>query len=270
MTDKTADLSMEILVKRIEELEKKLENAEKDRSRLSKPAILKHIEKGNIIIEPFSPDNLGSAQYDVTLGYHFWRKKSIAEGGYAVFNPYDEKQVRSIWKHETAKFANEVIKDMNYHGKVEDYFGENIFPFNKVILLGPLETILAHTEEFVGGRYNITTDMAARSSMGRNHIEVCKCAGTGDIGFFNRWTMEITNNEKDRHVVLVVGRRIAQIKFYETEPLKENKDEYSQDGKYQFSADIKELIENWKPDDMLPKMWKDREIERDRKLYGNK
>ncbi|MCX8513508.1 MAG: hypothetical protein ORN26_00305 [Candidatus Pacebacteria bacterium] len=41
----------------------------------------------------------------------------------------------------------------------------------------PGETILAHTNEFIGGRNHITTMMKARSSMGRSFIEVCKCAG---------------------------------------------------------------------------------------------
>lgn len=31
-------------------------------------------------------------------------------------------------------------------------------------------------------RKTVTTMMKARSSMGRNFIEVCKCAGWGDIG----------------------------------------------------------------------------------------
>lgn len=51
-----------------------------------------------------------------------------------------------------------------------------------IIWVAPGETILGHTEEFIGGRHNVTTMMKARSSMGRNFIEVCKCAGWGDVG----------------------------------------------------------------------------------------
>jgi deoxycytidine triphosphate deaminase len=79
------------------------------------------------------------------------------------------------------------------------------------------ETILAHTNEFIGGRETVTTMMKARSSMGRNFIEVCKCAGWGDIGYVNRWTMEITNNSRFYSIPLVVGRRIAQIVFFDSE-----------------------------------------------------
>lgn len=59
--------------------------------------------------------------------------------------------------------------------------------------------------------------MKARSSLGRNFIEICKCAGWGDVGYVNRWTMEITNNSRYYTIPLVVGRRVAQIVFFETE-----------------------------------------------------
>lgn len=36
------------------------------------------------------------------------------------------------------------------------------------------ETILGHTNEFIGGQGGVTTMMKARSSMGRTFIEVCK------------------------------------------------------------------------------------------------
>jgi hypothetical protein len=48
---------------------------------------------------------------------------------------------------------------------------------DRVIFISPQETILAHTQEFIGGRKTVTTMMKARSSLGRNFIEICKCAG---------------------------------------------------------------------------------------------
>ena len=97
-------------------------------------------------------------------------------------------------------------------------------------MLLPGETILAHTNEFIGGRDCVTTKMKARSSMGRYFIEVCKCAGWGDVGYINRWTMEITNNSKNYIIPLVVGRRIAQMIFFETGPILEK--DYTDTGKY--------------------------------------
>ena len=51
---------------------------------------------------------------------------------------------------------------------------DNISPQDRIIWLKPGETILGHTNEFLGGRKTVTTMMKARSSMGRNFIEVCK------------------------------------------------------------------------------------------------
>ena len=128
---------------------------------------------------------------------------------------------------------------------------------DKVILLGPQETILAHTEEFIGGRNHITTVMKARSSLGRNFIEVCKCAGWGDVGYINRWTMEVTNNSMYHKIPLIVGRRIGQIIFFETGEIRGKG--YSNEGKYQVTDDIEDMKASWSPDSMLPKMYNDRE-----------
>ena len=113
--------------------------------------------------------------------------------------------------------------------------------------------------------------MKARSSLGRNFIEVCKvsvtcypywqqCAGWGDVGYVNRWTMEITNNSRYYSIPLVVGRRIAQIVFFNTEGIVDNS--YESSGKYQTSSDTSSLMASWSPREMLPKMYLDKEIKR--------
>ena len=51
---------------------------------------------------------------------------------------------------------------------------DNIGPNDRIIWIKPGETILGHTLEYIGGRHTITSMMKARSSMGRNFIEVCK------------------------------------------------------------------------------------------------
>lgn len=231
-----------------------------EKSRLSKPAIIKHISKGNIILDPFNEKSIGSAQIDVKLGPHIYRERFVRNTPetMTIYNPFDERQVKKLWIAQKSIPAEQIARE---YGKVstEQYFGENIFPKDEIILIQPGETILGHTLEFLGGRNNITTEMKARSSTGRNFIGVCKCAGLGDIGYVNRWTMEITNFSRYYTIPLVVGRRIAQITFYQTEPVSKETD-YSTGGKYQTSANIEELKKNWKPEDMLPKMWKDREV----------
>jgi deoxycytidine triphosphate deaminase len=136
---------------------------------------------------------------------------------------------------------------------------ENISSSDRIIWLKPGETILGHTNEFIGGRRTITTMMKARSSMGRNFIEVCKCAGWGDVGYVNRWTMEITNNSLHYSIPLVVGRRIAQIVFFDSDGTLQGRS-YENAGKYQSANEMNDLIASWKPTAMLPQMYLDREI----------
>ena len=102
--------------------------------------------------------------------------------------------------------------------------------------------------------------MYARSSMGRNFVEVCKDAGWGDIGYFNRWTMEVTNNAQHFTIPLVVGRRVGQMVFYEVEPIGSDADYTKDTGKYQRSQDIEELKKSWTPYQMIPQMHKDWEV----------
>ncbi len=219
---------------------------------LSRPDILRHLEKGTIVIDPFNDNSLQTTSYDVTLGDWFWRE-THPEGRSTVHNIYDEKSTGFIWNgpHQ-AELVADIKKRMNI---VEI---KNIPDSAKVILLGPGETILGHTLEFIGGREICVAKMYARSSLGRNFIEVCKDAGWGDIGYINRWTMEITNNSQHYTIPLVVGRRIAQMVFYE---VRGGAGDYAKgSGKYQASANLEELKKNWNPAQMIPRMHLDWEI----------
>lgn len=219
---------------------------------LSDKKILEQKEKGDIVIEPFKRANLATSSYDVTLGEWYFREQK-PKNFFGVYNIYNQSHTEKVWGTEPfrAERASETIKL-----PPEDL--EGIGADDKIIVLEPGETILAHTEEFIGGRNHITTMMKARSSLGRNFIEVCKCAGWGDVGYTNRWTMEITNNSRHYAIPLVVGRRIAQIIFFETGPILES--DYTKAGKYQKGGSLAELKAAWEPQSMLPKLHKDRDI----------
>ena len=232
-----------------------LEGVLSERSCLSDTAILRHIREGSVVIDPFKRENLATSSYDVTLGQYFYREVKPGHADRRVLNPYDERHVRTIWQLHEAQTLRTEAKNANW----SDAFGDNISPEDSVILISPGETILAHTDEYIGGKIDVTTMMKARSSMGRNFIAVCKCAGWGDVGYINRWTMEITNNSQHYTIPLVVGRRIAQIVFFGVEPIQQ-KDYSNAGGKYQVSESLGELKAKWSPDSMLPKMWKDREV----------
>lgn len=220
---------------------------------LSRPAILKHLREGNIVVDPFDERKLKTTSYDVSLGEWFWRERH-PEGRITLHNLYDERSTRRVWAGPyQAEGAHEVARRVGM-----DLI--NVSPAERVVVLRPGETVLAHTEEFIGGRNRVVAKMYARSSLGRNFVEVCKDAGWGDIGYFNRWTMEVTNNSQHFTIPLVVGRRIAQMVFYEVEPLNHPSDYVAEAGKYQDSQELPELKRTWHPEMMLPKMHLDWEV----------
>lgn len=212
--------------------------------------IKKAIENGHIVCEPLNSEHINGSSVDVTLGMHYFR---ITESriGAIVYNPWDENHVKKHFQYHRAEKHSEVVEKLG----IEPL--KNIPLDCPVISLGPGERILGHTHEFIGIKAPGTTSMQARSSTGRNGIAVCLDAGWGDPGYVNRWTMEIYNMHTEKHIILPVGSRIAQIVFYHTGPVE---GEYSNlSGKYQTASadDIKGLISSWHPRQMLPRAYKD-------------
>lgn len=187
---------------------------------LSDKCISEAMEQGNIIIEPFDARQLGTNSYDVRLGPYYF----IPNHNMVTVNFTEEADATAFW--------------------LGPYFAED-----GIIRIRPGDTILAHTEEIVGGRNGFTTSMRARSSIGRSCLSVCKCAGVGDVGYISRWTLEITNHSHAM-AIIPVGLRVAQILFYE---VGETLREYH--GKYGSWKD-------WSPKDMLPKLYRDYDLDR--------
>jgi len=211
---------------------------------LSDKEILAARERGDIIIEPFDERCLGTDSYDVRLGEFYYQERSNKD---TAFNIFDALNVQCVWGHpqcaETPLYEMPGISRRDY-----------------VIKLEAGETILAHTQEFIGTRRNYTTKMFARSSAGRAMIGVCKCAGKGDVGFFNRWTMEITSFSRRHTIPLKVGMRIAQIEFLHVgETLRTYGVTH---GKYQDGADLEAVKAAWKPEMMLPRFYEDWDLTR--------
>lgn len=216
-------------------------------STLSDKAILRYREHGEIIIEPFRIENLNTSSYDVCLGDMYYREQPLQDEWVSnIYNIYSEEMVKRVW-------GSPIAAKPYSHYKECGIILDNIDPDEKIILIHPNETILAHTDELIGGVSRVSTMMKARSSMGRNFIEVCKCASYGNIGYTNRWVMEITNNSRNFTIPLVVGRRIAQIIFFDTEGIRDQS--YNTIGKYQDKESIEELKSSWKPHDMIPKLY---------------
>jgi dCTP deaminase len=184
---------------------------------LSDKCIIEEMRNGNIVIDPFDERQLGTNSYDCRLGeWHF-------RGDYSM------KSMRI---------------DNPEH--IKNYWGEPIDAMKKhdgLISILPGTTILAHTQEVVGGRNGFLAKMHCRSSIARSGLSVCRCAGVGDVGYIGRWTMEVSNHTQ-AIISIPVNYRICQMIFEEVgETLK------SYNGKYGQNA--------WSPEDMLPKPSKD-------------
>lgn len=223
---------------------------------LSNKEIRQAFKEDLIVIRPFNDANVGTNSYDVTLGEWYYREQHPLMKS-PIYNIYAERLDR-IWGPplQSQSYSKTVSIGQLPKGM------ENIAENDQIILLAPGETILAHTIEFIGGRtsgyHGIKTKMHARSSIGRSMIGVCKCAGLGDAGYINRWTMEITSFSQYHWIPLVVGRRIAQIEFEHLDSIDEKYTQLSQ--KYQTGDDIEEIVKAWKPTAMLPRLHLDREV----------
>jgi dCTP deaminase len=144
---------------------------------LSDKKILEEIENGNIVLEPFSRDNLGTNSYDVKLGK--WL---------AVYN--------------------DDILDAKSHNKITKFE----IPDEGYVLL-PSKLYLGVTEEYTETRKYVPF-LEGKSSVGRLGIDIHSTAGKGDAGFCNTWTLEISVKQP---VKIYSGMPIGQLIYFHIE-----------------------------------------------------
>ncbi len=143
---------------------------------LTDKRILEEIKKGNIVIDPFSREFLGSNSYDVHLA-----------------------DTLAIYKDDIldARKHNEITTM-----KMHDHDG---------FLLLPGRLYLAVTQEYTE-THNYVPFLEGKSSIGRLGIDIHSTAGKGDIGYCNTWTMEISVKQPVR---IYPGMPIGQLIYFE-------------------------------------------------------
>ena len=144
---------------------------------LSDSKILEAMASGAIVIEPFKRDCLGSNSYDVHLG------KSIG------------------------LYRNEVL-DAKKHNEI-DLFE---IPAEGLVLT-PDQFYLGITEEYTETHAHVPF-LEGKSSVGRLGIDIHATAGKGDVGFCNRWTLEISVKKPVR---VYAGMPIGQLIYFNVE-----------------------------------------------------
>ncbi len=142
---------------------------------LSDLEIMRAIEAGDILIEPFRPECLGSNSYDVHLGRYL------------------------------ATYVNPEL-DARQHNRVQ----EQIIPAEG-FLLQPGMLYLGVTEEYTETHRHVPF-LEGKSSVGRLGIDIHATAGKGDVGFCNTWTLEISVVHPVR---VYHGMPIGQLIFFE-------------------------------------------------------
>lgn len=141
---------------------------------LSDKKILAAIQTGEIVIEPFQLECLGTNSYDVHLGK---------------------------W---LATYVDEVL-DARRHNKIAYLeIPEEGF------VLQPGTLYLGVTEEYTE-THNAVPFLEGKSSVGRLGIDIHATAGKGDVGFCNTWTLEISCTQPVR---VYAGMPIGQLIYF--------------------------------------------------------
>lgn len=200
----------------------------------------------SIIISPFNKDQLNTNSYDLCVGPWIARYKVQHDGRVLQLD-------RDLAEFELQDVRNGRQWKTGY------------------IRLAPGERVLAHSLEFAGGQiartsswpHAVTTSLRATSTAGRLGIQVCGCAGLGDVGFINRWTFELQSLNPNV-IMIPVGAVIAQLEFHLVEkPPEETLYGKPSKGNYQNGNDLRALMADWRPEQMLPKRLKVKEWARE-------
>lgn len=212
---------------------------------LGNAEILAAIKSGQVVCDPFDPDLLKSNSYDLRLGGWFFSGERV--GHRVDFSPYDEDSVKNYYRGPLQAITHEQWCEEHER---RPFKGIDLDEY--IIVLAPGECILAHTIEYIGARYGATTMMKARSSLGRVNISACDDAGSGDVNYCSRWTMEVRNKNQHVWVPLVCGMPIAQMLFFWVAGATVD---YGKTGHYQLDSDISIVKASWGPSNMLPRLF---------------
>lgn len=167
---------------------------------LSDSAIQNALQSGDIVINPFNPENLGSNSYDVTLA-----------GTMAVY-----QNVCTGWYAKT-KDGIAIPSQPNIHCCFLDAKEENELYYFDIpdegIILYPNILYLAVTNEYTESPIYFPK-FDGLSSGGRLGISGHQTAGFGDVGYCGHWTLEITVVHP---VKIYKDMPIGQINFWTVE-----------------------------------------------------
>lgn len=157
---------------------------------LTRDEILKAIKNGEIVIEPFNPDQVGPGSVDLTLDNKFRVFKRV----HYVFHA-----IESAYKEFIKKCTEMVIV------KPGDYF-----------LLMPHETVLGQTKEVIKTANNICGRLEGRSTFARMGLLVHISASFMQPGLPGNTQVLELSNVGNIPLALHPGEKICQFIFEKT------------------------------------------------------
>ena len=159
---------------------------------LSDKKIAEYLDTGDIVIEPFRKECLGTNSYDVHLGKYLKLYKT---------------RVLDAKKFNEAEEV--IIPEEGY-------------------IIAPGTLYLGVTEEYTE-THNCVPFLEGKSSVGRLGIDIHATAGKGDVGFCNYWTLEISCIQPVR---IYAGMPVGQLIYFMVEGDLENYYNRKQNAKY--------------------------------------
>jgi dCTP deaminase len=153
---------------------------------LSNRGIAEEIRFENIIIQPFKPELLQPASYDVTLSADF--------------------KVQNFYEN-----TNDLYMDPS-EDSAEHFYDFHV-PKGSAFSLDPGAFVLGSTFETVALGANISARLEGKSSLGRLGLVVHSTAGFVDPGFEGQITLEFSN-VGTLPLLLHPGMKIGQLCFY--------------------------------------------------------
>jgi deoxycytidine triphosphate deaminase len=223
--------------------------------------IASHIKAGNLKISPYDPRRIKEGTIDLTAGpFYYLENPEYDEIGNLenpIHNPASPDS-RQMWSPQHCTMLP--LRDQCQREHIVYNAQQNIDPEQPVLLIPPGKSILLCSEEFISCSSKLELWVAGKSTMGRQRLSPLKDMTYCDPGFAGRVTFCIRNPFDYRHVVIARGWPIAQVSL--RVGLDTGEHNYASRGKYHTAGKcFDDVIKNWTPDKMLPKMWKDFEKE---------
>ena len=229
---------------------------------LSDKEILERMANMDIVIYPYSSEQLNSGSYNIKLGgYHYMALRDAHVPGLPKNHTFDIPPGQDFmstisgWKLGNVSKWTEKPIDIFPNKYGDKPTVEPLWSRCRTgdIVLRPGDVALCHSEEYIGSLKGSITELRARSTLMRNCLALAPSAGWGDVNFVNRWGFTI-HNYGHRTIRLHPGDEVGQIVFHSIgDVLNPYSGTYAQkeSTEKEYNEYCRNLLLNWDPIHLL-------------------